>query len=202
MTVLIFSGLIWAIVSAPSSSNAGIQEQVTFDDRDAPVIGPTDAPLVIHAYGDFQCPACRVAEAGVQAMLNAYTGKVRYVWKDFPLTQLHPNAQRAAHAARCAEADGRFWQMHDLLYQKQDEWGAQQDPTSFFIRYAGLLGLRPTAFESCLLNQTHEAVIAKDVGEGNQNRVDRTPTFFVNNRRVFVATFEQWKSVLDPLLTP
>lgn len=204
IAVVIFAGLTWAVLRAPSDNGSGNGEDngpVTFADADDPVQGPADAKAVVHLYSDFQCPACRSAEPGVAYAMQKYADRVRFVWKDFPLEQIHKNARAGANAARCAQAQGKFWEYHNVLYDKQAEWSNQGDPTATLEQYARDLGLTGDAFAACLQGKTEDAKVAQDVSEGLRNRVDRTPTFFVNNQRLFGMSPKEWEGALDAVLS-
>jgi len=203
VTVLIFAGLAFAIIKAPAGpSNGGVEEQHSFHDANNPFQGPADAKVVVRLFGDYQCPACRVAEGATQYAINTYKDRVKFVWNDFPLTTIHPNARPASNAARCAEEQGKFWEYHDMLYDKQTDWSHERSPQAKFNDYAASLGLNKDTFSSCLSSRTHDGKIADDISEGNRNRVDRTPTVFINNRRFFALTPAEWdKAIQEQLLT-
>jgi protein-disulfide isomerase len=126
-----------------------------------PSRGNADAPVTVVEYADFQCPACGVfATTMGPELVKDYvdTGKVRFVFHDFPLPQ-HANAIPAAEAARCAADQGAFWPYHDLLYAKQAEWENSRQPLTLFASYAEQLKLDRGAFETCFNNHTHQAAI-------------------------------------------
>ena len=143
--------------------------------------GPVDAPVTVVEYGDFECPYCGRAEPIVRRLLSEF-GDVSYVWRHLPLTDVHPNAQRAAEAAEAAAAQGAFWPMHDLLLERQD---ALRVPD--LLRYAAELGLDVERFERDLREHTGAPRIADDVDSADLSGVSGTPTFFVNGRRHYGA---------------
>jgi protein-disulfide isomerase len=152
-------------------------------------------------FGDFQCPACRVAEPGVEYAMKTYSNRVRFVWDDYPLTTVHPNALPAAIAARCAEEQGKFWEFHDQLYSSQPEWEGLAATTDTFTKYAGLLGLKTDAFTSCIAMRKYLNKIEDDQAEGNSNRVQATPTFFIGNKRFEGGLSNaQWDQEIQGLL--
>ncbi len=204
IAVLFFAGLVWLVMripADPSSKNAGKPERVTFNDEGSPSVGPSDAKVVVHLYSDFQCPACKFAEPPIKATMEAYKDRVRFVWKDFPLEQIHTNARTAAEAARCAADQGKFWEYHDQLYEKQSEWDKLPDPKAKLAEEAQAIGLEASSFSSCLQSREHKDHIARDMTEGLSNNVDRTPTFFISNRRFFAMSPEEWKSAIDAALS-
>lgn len=201
--ILLLGGIIWAVVSGPSSSGGAYSDpNLSFQDDNDPSLGPADAKVTVRIFGDLQCPACKSAESGVTHIRNTYADQVRIVWNDFPLPpSVHPRARIAANAARCSEEQGKFWEMHDALYSAQNTWATASDPTAEFIKLAAKIGLDAEGFRSCLSDQRHDSKVSADMSEGNANGVDSTPTFFVNNTRyVGVLSAGQWDAILKPLL--
>jgi protein-disulfide isomerase len=196
ITGLLFGGLVWAIAKAPSEGISS-SENVTFNDAGAPTIGKEGAAVVVHLEGDFQCPACKIAEPLMKQIIDTYKDRVLFVWKDFPLLQIHRHAQEAADAARCAQDQGKFWEYHDKLYETQDTWVAENDPAGRFAQFGRELGLKEPEFSSCVQAKSGDARVSRDIAEGLQNGVDRTPTIFVNKQRLFPTTFDAWKQVID-----
>ncbi len=202
---LFFVGLVWLVVRTPadpSSRNAGQPESVSFNDETSPALGTAGAKTIVHMYSDFQCPACKLAEPPLKEVIDTYKDRVRFVWKDFPLGQIHSNARSAANAARCAADQNKFWEYHDQLYAKQSDWDKLNNPASVFIQIAQTIGLEQNVFATCLQAKTHDDKIASDMTEGLRNNVDRTPTFFINNRRYFTMSAVEWRQALDKLITP
>ncbi len=139
--------------------------------------GPDRAPVTLVEYGDFECPYCGRAESVVRELLADF-GDLRYVWRHLPLTDVHPQAMRAARAAEAAARQGKFWEMHDQLLDHQ---GALTPGD--VIRYAGELGLNTERFTRDLRDHAGEARIAADVDSADLSGVSGTPTFFVNGKR-------------------
>ena len=154
------------------------------------VRGAPSAPVTIVEFSDFQCPFCKAAAATVKQVLDRYPGKVRWVFRDFPIEKLHPDAPHAHQAARCAGAEGKFWEYHDLLFER-----SPRQARADLEAYAAELKLDAARFTQCLDSRRHEAAIAADMEEGSALGVDGTPTFFVNGRRLVgaqpLATFER-----------
>ena len=150
--------------------------QVTANDH---VRGPAGAPVIVLEYGDYECPYCRGAYRDLHLMLDHYGGLLRFVFRNFPIPQLHPHAEQAAEAAEAAAAQGKFWEMYELLLQPS----AQLD-TGSLVGYAEQLGLDATRFRSELASHAHAARIERDVQEGIRNGVNATPKFYVNGERI------------------
>ena len=143
--------------------------------------GPTDAPVTVVEYGDFQCPYCGRAEPVVRELLADFAD-VRYVWRHLPLTDVHPNAQMAAEAAEAAADQDAFWEMHDLLLGNQHALEFDD-----LIRYARELGLDVERFTAALEENTGAIRVADDVDTADLSGVSGTPTFFINGRRHYGA---------------
>jgi len=166
-------------------------------------IGEPDAPITIIEYTDFQCPYCsRYFQQTYPQIVEQYvnTGVVRYVFKDFPLTQIHPQALKASEAARCANDQGAFLEMHDKLFNGQQEWSGK-DPVEVFTNYAGQLDLDTGAFAECINSNKHEAAVVAELQEGVSFGVTGTPAFFLNGYALTGAQpFEVFQQAIDTLL--
>ncbi|HEY5986024.1 MAG TPA: thioredoxin domain-containing protein [Streptosporangiaceae bacterium] len=147
------------------------------DPRRDHVRGPGKAPVTLVEYGDFECPHCGQAESVVRELL-ADIGDLRYVWRHLPLSDVHPNAQRAAEAAEAAGGQGAFWEMHGLLFRHQDALAPRD-----LVGYAAELGLDVEKFAADLRNHRGAAQIAEDIDSADLSNVSGTPTFFVNGAR-------------------
>jgi protein-disulfide isomerase len=141
------------------------------------VRGNADAPVTVVEYGDFECPYCGQAEPVVRELLAGH-GDVRYVWRHLPLTDVHPHAQLAAEASEAAAAQGRFWEMHDILLDHQGELRVQD-----LVRYAGQLELDVDRFRDHLRERAGASRVAEDIEGADVSGVSGTPTFFINGRR-------------------
>ena len=145
-------------------------------DRDH-VRGPMDAPVTIVEYGDFECPFCGQAESVVRELLADF-GDVRYVWRHLPLNDVHPHAQLAAEASEAAAMQGKFWQMRDLLIERQDRLTVRD-----LLAHAEEIGLDMDAFRQALRDRRGADRVTQDVESADLSGVSGTPTFFVNGRR-------------------
>jgi Na+/H+ antiporter NhaA/predicted DsbA family dithiol-disulfide isomerase len=145
------------------------------------VRGPTEAPVTVVEYGDFECPFCGQAEPVMRDLLAGFAD-VRYVWRHLPLNDVHARAQLAAEASEAAAAQGAFWPMHDLLLDNQDQLGLDD-----LIRHADRLGLDVERFAEDLRNGVGATHIADDVDSADLSGVSGTPTFFINGHRHYGA---------------
>lgn len=144
-----------------------------------PARGPREAPLTIIEFGDYECAPCAEIEAAIAYVLAAHPNDVRLVWKDFPNAGLHPDAAKAAAAARCAGEQGAFWEYHDLILQNYHSLSA-----SNLLPFAASLGLDVAAFEDCLASGRMDGFVERDLIEGLRLRVDATPYLFIGSRRI------------------
>ncbi|MFI5361505.1 MAG: DsbA family protein [Elusimicrobiota bacterium] len=143
--------------------------------------GPVDAKVTIIEFSDFQCPACRYAEAPLHQIFTVYDGRIRFVFKHFPL-RMHQWAKPGALAAECAGRQGKFWEYHDRLYDKQDAW-TNEKAEDFLIGYAKDLKLDVPAWQACRQDPSATASYETDMKDGDDAWVGSTPTFFINGRR-------------------
>jgi protein-disulfide isomerase len=171
---------------------------------DAYGIGAEDAPVVIVEFTDFQCPFCSRHFAQTFSQLKADyvdSGKVHYIFKDFPLSNIHPQAQKAAEAARCAGDQGAYETMHGLLFSRQEEWSGRSDAEAVFATFAESAGLDVAVFEECLSSGQHAAAVQADLEQGIQLGVNGTPAFFLNGNFLSGAQpYEVFREVIEGLL--
>lgn len=156
----------------------------------ARVLGSPAAPITIVEFSDFQCPFCKRASATIKEVMAKYAGKVRLAYRDFPLREIHSDAESAAEAARCAGEQGKFWEYHDLLFESQGKLDAAS-----LDGYAQSLKLDGKKFQACLASGKFKAQIEQDLHDGARAGVDGTPGFFVNgvflNGAVPLSSFER-----------
>jgi protein-disulfide isomerase len=163
----------------------------------APFRGAPDAPVTLVEFSDFECPFCKRAHPTLTQVLEKYSGKVRLVYRDFPLESIHPQARRAAEAARCAEDQGKFWDYYDVLFKESPKLSADD-----LKRYATQVGLDGTKFDSCVAGGVHKGTVQRDLEEGNRLGITGTPAFFINGRLISGAQpFDAFARVIDDELT-
>ncbi|WP_371816010.1 DsbA family protein [Nitrosopumilus sp. K4] len=183
--------------------------QISADDD--PVRGNPDAPITIIEFSDFQCPFCaRFHVQTLPLLLENYidSGKVKLVYRDFPIQSIHPNAMPAAVAAECADDQGKYWQYHDRLFENQNQWSGLDtiDAIAVFGQYALDLELNQQEFNTCLNGGKYVNEIKKDLDDGREYGVSGTPGFFIGNDKLGyielkgAQPFESFKKVLDSQL--
>jgi protein-disulfide isomerase len=152
--------------------------RVTVDASTDPAQGPRDAPVTIIEFADFQCPACRGASQTMRRLQERYAGKLRVVFRDFPLA-MHKQAPKAAEAGECANEQGKFWEMHDKLFENQNALQVAD-----LKQRAAELGLDGGRFTACLDSGKYATEWQQDMNDGRRYGVSATPTFFINGRLV------------------
>lgn len=147
--------------------------------------GPQTAKVTIVEFSDFQCPFCRAVRTSLRSIEKRYPSDVKFVYRHFPIDQIHPHARQAAHAAECSGAQGRFWQFHEALFAAQDSIG--KTPWTTFARQAGA---DSAAFVICLESQMPANRLAHDTDAAAELAISSTPTFLINNTLVVGAPDE------------
>jgi protein-disulfide isomerase len=169
------------VVEAPVTQQAQFT-RYKVESEGFPSIGPADAPITIIEFSDYQCPFCRRWHQEVyQPLLNAYPGKIKLVYRNLPLTSLHPDAQSAAEAAMCAGEQNSYWPFHEKLFS------SDALNKNVYMQYAQEIGLDTTSFEACITNHKYAAAIKSDSDFALNLGVSSTPTFFINGLAIVGA---------------
>lgn len=159
--------------------------------------GDPSAKVKIVEFADFQCPACAASEPIVQKVMKDFEGKFYFEYHHFPLQQ-HRWAQDAAEAAESAGEQGKFWEYHAVLFDKQNEWGDSSDAMKLFKQYAKDLQLDEAKFADSLDSDKFRNKVLDSVSKGAELAVSSTPTFFVNGKRVVGGmTYDSWKALIE-----
>lgn len=170
--------------------------EVAVSDTD-PSLGDARAPVTLVEFSDFQCPYCLRVSPTLKQIHAKYGDKVRIVWKDFPLTQIHPQAFKASEAGHCAAEQGKFWEFHDLVFANQQA----MEPDDL-KKYAAAVGVEAGRFNACLDLSKHAEVVRNGVAEGTRLGINSTPTVFINGRRVAGAQpYEVFAGIIDEELS-
>jgi protein-disulfide isomerase len=178
--IIVFAGII--IVSGNKSNGSkGSTSNVTQH-----VEGQGQAGVTLVEYGDYQCPFCGQYYPVVKQVAAEFNQQIHFQFRNFPLTSLHQNAFAAARAAEAAGLQNKFWEMHDLLYETQSQWSAISDPTTLFNQFAQQMGLNVTQFKADYASTKVNDMINADMAEGNKLKVDATPTFFLDGKKISV----------------
>lgn len=181
------------MLSRSQSSSSGVKGTAVLqiDYNKGQKIGSSSANVRLVEFSDFQCPACKMAELAIKNVLLTYSDKIQFIYRHFPLSQ-HANAKEAAYFAEAAGEQGKFWEMHDKLFETQAEWSklTDTDASAFFLDLVKQLGLDESKVKKALEENTFKSKIDSDVTEGQSLGVNSTPTFFVNGRKVNLQTFD------------
>lgn len=181
LAVFILAASMYALAKP---STAGTVPEVSSADH---VRGENaSAPVTLIEYSDFQCPACAAFDPLLQDISTSYGDQVRLVYRHFPLYSIHANADEAAFAAEAASLQGKFWEMHDLLFDRQEDWENLAAPSEMFAAYADLLGLDVEKFKADMASDAVRDRVKVDVSSGNSAGISATPTLYLNGA---VVTF-------------
>ena len=161
--------------------------------------GPTDAKLTVIEYSDFQCPFCAVYATWLTQLRAKYGDQVQFVFRNYPLSN-HQWATLAAKVGYAASLQGKFWEMHDLLFQNQDQWAASSDPRPLFDSYAKQLGLDIKQFHADADAQSTTDFIKKQAAEGKKAGVTHTPWFVIGDKSVLPRSLEQFDKAIQAAL--
>ena len=192
----------------PAPTRAIATQRIRASVADAPSLGRADAPVTIVEFSDYQCPFCqRFFATTLPALEKDYieAGKVRYVFRDYPLDQLHPRARKAAEAAHCAGEQGKYWEMHDALFRNQSALDLPQ-----LSEYARALGIDGPSFDACLSSGRNASRVSRGVSDGSAAGLQGTPSFVIGktkNDNIVEGTpirgaqsIETFRQVIDRLL--
>jgi protein-disulfide isomerase len=165
------------------------------------VYGKADSKVVLIEYGDFQCPTCGTVHPIVKSLTEKYKGQVAFVFRNFPLPTIHPNARAAAAAVEAAGLQGKYWEMHNKIFESQTAWSSlsANDRGSYFTNAAKELGLNVDTFNADLAGANVTKKISFDQALGKKDKVSATPTVFLNGQTVELGTLTD-RTKLDDLL--
>lgn len=163
-------------LTVPKEKAAGKERQDSMHVR-----GPANAPITLEEFGDFQCPPCGALSDPINQLEQKYRPRLRVIFRHFPLPN-HAHAREAAFVSEAAGLQGRFWEMHDLLYREQSVWSKAADVRLLFDSYAGMLGLNVDRFKKDMESEQVKVRVASDQKHGDALGVNTTPTVFLNDR--------------------
>lgn len=192
---------VFAIANRNNSTETTNQPDPTVIVEQDHVKGQADSRVVLVEYGDFQCPACAGFYPLLKQAEQEFGDRVSFVFRHFPLSAIHPNAFAASRASEAAGAQGKFWEMHDILYERQSEWAQDSNAQKKFREYAQELGLDSNQFNQDYgSNQTTER-INQDINKGKAQEVSATPTFYLNGQKLELGrSYEELKAKLEAAL--
>lgn len=174
--------------------------EIVISSDDDPYMGLEDAKITIIDFGDYQCPFSAKFNINILPQLEAdyiKTGKVKYVFRDFPLN-IHPKAQYAHYAAECGKEQGKYWEMNKILFEKQSDWSKSEDIIKTLNTYATEVGIGGYKFEDCLKSEKHKEEVEKDKNDGISYGIKSTPTIIVNGKIIRgISTYDQLKQLIE-----
>lgn len=197
VVVLILGGLVaWARITNPPIDISGVENNsvIAGSDQNGNIAdhtkGSDSNKILLIEYGDYQCPSCGGAHPNVATLMEEYGDNVTFIFRNFPLTAIHPNARAAAAVAEAAGLQGKFWEMYDQLFNTQDDWSDldASKRTDIFNNYAKELGLDMTKFAEDIAGKAVNQKISFDLALGKSAGASATPTFFLNGEQLDEAT--------------
>jgi protein-disulfide isomerase len=163
--------------------------------EDDPTLGDDNASLVIVEFSDFQCPFCKASFPGIREFIENNDGKIKYIYRDFPVDEIHTEARMAAEAGACAHSQGKFWQLHDRMFQNQNDLSKVS-----ILNYAKQSGINMKTFETCLEERRYQDEVEKDRAVGIELGVRGTPTWFINGEKLEGSIpIEVWDQIFKTL---
>jgi len=184
VVAVVLAAVVAVYLSKQSSPSSDTTKTANFEANPGGghIRGKASAPVTLVEFGDYQCPSCGYYYPMVEELLRRYPDKVKLEFHHYPLIQMHAHALSAAMAAEAAGDQGKYWEMHDKLYQHQKEWSNMPNPEAQFLAYAGELGLNANKFMQSLKSPDIEKRILEDIKRGSDAKVEGTPTFYINGR--------------------
>ncbi|MEK9175344.1 MAG: thioredoxin domain-containing protein [Patescibacteria group bacterium] len=160
--------------------------------------GPENAKITLVEYSDFQCPACGAYYPLIKQISEEYKSNVKFVYRHFPLRRIHKNTDITANASEAAGVQGKFWEMHSMIFEHQQDWAEKSNAEEIMIGYAKTLSLDPVRFKNDLNSQEVKDIVEADYQSGIKSQVDSTPTFFLNGQKIQnPKSLEEFKSIID-----
>lgn len=191
-------GMVWAVRQAPRSTGGNLSNPVSSADW---IKGDASAKVVLVEYSDFQCPACGQYFPVLKKLQDDFAGKIAFAYRHFPLKQAHIYAELAARAAEAAGRQGKFWEMHDMIFVNQSTWSAAPDARGLFVQYAGALGLDLARFTADLNDPENIKKVEGQFRSGLRSGVNGTPTFFINGKKIeSPRSYDAFKSAIAAAL--
>ncbi len=196
LLIVLASGILVAFVNGQTDNSGVVSERLVREDSHRR--GTGNVQLV--EFGDYQCPACGQVNPIVERLFSEFGDRVTFIFRNLPLPQIHNNAFIAAEAAEAAADQGKFWEMNKKLYDTQEVWSIQKDPTETFVGYAEDLKLDVAKFRNSIENKLNRERIDRDQSDAYALGVRGTPTFFVNGEQVKQSDYDSLKKAIETAL--
>lgn len=197
LVAVFIGGVAWGLVKNTTSTPSEPSALLNISSSDW-VKGNSESKIVLVEYSDFQCPACGVYHPVVKQLVEEFGSDIAFVYRQFPLRQIHPNADLAARVTESAGVQGKFWEMHDLLFENQQEWSNQKNAVDNFVKYAESLGLESEQFKRDIDSKEVKQKVNEDYNGGVLLKVSGTPTFFLNGKKLQnPRNYGEFKSIIE-----
>ncbi len=194
---LLFGGIFFLSRNQASSGDIKVENVAQIDYSKGQKVGSDSAKVKVVEFSDFECPACLAAEPAIAKVKSSYPDQIQFIYRHFPLPQ-HTHGRQAAAIAEAAGQQGKFWEMHDKLFETQAEWTimSKDDAAAFFLQLAKNLGLDENKIKQDLESNTFAAKIDADIAEGRRLGVNATPTFFLNGKKLNLRVFDDLNTMV------
>lgn len=202
LPILLIGGF-WLLLNIPQGNNSNNPEEslhISPISNNDITLGTKDAKVKLIEYADFQCPGCRNFHTISKKLEHDYGNKILYVYRFFPLPQIHKNAMISAQAAYAAYLQNKFWEMNDALFDNQDAWATQDDPTQIFTGYAKDLGLDVDKFKQAMKDGKTKKIIEDFQAKGLAEGVNHTPTVIINGTELTESNYDGIKNIINAQL--
>ena len=204
LVILIVVGFVVRALVSPDSQPAQTQTKGKVDItalKNGGSVGDPNSKVVITEFGDYQCPSCGLWHPYIKdTIIPQYSNKALFVFKNYPL-KMHKNAQAAAQAVESASLQGKFWEMHNMVYDHQADWSNSNDPNSVFEKYASQIGLNVDTWKKDRESDKVRNLIKNDVAIGDQLGLPGTPSFLINGVLQQPKSFEDFKNAIDQAIS-
>lgn len=197
VTVALLLGFVFLLSKSSNSSQNIGNEVLQIDYSKGQKIGSDSAKVRLVEFSDFQCPGCRAAEPYIKQVISSYGDQVQFIYRHFPLSQ-HQFGKKTAYLAEAAGEEGKFWQMHDRIFETQDSWSKMSgsDANSFFLNLAKEVGLDEISAKEAMEGDSYKSKIDEDIAEGRRLRMNSTPTFFINGKKLNLQSFADLNNIV------
>ncbi|MBT4941891.1 MAG: thioredoxin domain-containing protein [Candidatus Magasanikbacteria bacterium] len=191
--------LLWFLTSVgtkPQQTEVGtisLSQPATAQDHSK---GAEGAAFTLVEYSDFECPACAARGPVLEQLLHEFPNDVRIIYRHFPLTSIHDNAMLAAQATEAAAIQGKFWDMHDVLFNTQQQWSTEESPQEYFTKLANSIGLNTEQFTTDITSQVVENAVKEDTKEAEKMKLPGTPSFFLNGQKISFNSYEELAALI------
>jgi len=196
--VLIFGGLL--IINKREASNSGGSANNNDKSLLSQHVQKGDSGVTLVEYGDFQCPGCGGMFPIFKQLKEKYSGRVTFQFRHFPLVSIHPFALLAAKSAEAASMQGKFWEMHDKLFENQQTWSSSSNPNSLFEEYAQQIGLNIDKFRQDAKSEKVNSIVMADKAEAERKGLKSTPSFELDGKQIKATTYNEFVKLIDEAL--